>query len=91
MQLSWIFFFGLLNHAPSNAGRLACDSYKTVLHRRVHHISLFGILFVERGQDTSSFSNQLLQKTAELQALFDLRVSQNVDKKPLDVRENGQS
>ena len=76
--------------------RLDCEHCKVVLHGTVEFqppcspdLSPSDFFFVERAQDTArSVSSSCLSR--RIAGTFDPRVSQNMDRQSLDVRENRQ-
>ena len=82
----------LPDNAPSHTCKLACDQNKTVLHGTVPlqppccpDLSPL----VEGAQDTARSVPNSCQ-SRRIAGTFDPRVSQNADRQPLDVCENGQ-
>ena len=82
-----------LDNAPSHACRLACDYHKTLLHGTVEFqppyspdLSPLDFFLAQSAARSASFSCQSFRTAGT----FDPRVSQNVDRQSLDVRENGQ-
>ena len=86
-------FLLIQDNAPSNASRLACEHYSTVLHGTVDFQSQCSPdlspsdFFVERAQDTARSASSSCQ-SRRIAGTFDSRVSQDMGRQPWNVREN---
>ena len=82
-------FLMIVEDVPSHVCRLACEQYKTMVHGTVEFQppcspDLSPADFLERAQDTACSASSSCQ-SRRTAGTFDPPVSQNVDRRPLDV------
>ena len=73
---------------PVNATRKCCTAQSSFNRLALQSSSPSGFFFVERAQDTARSASSSCQ-SRRIAGTFDPRVSQNVDRQPLDVRRDG--